>query len=494
MTGAFLVAAATAAAVFNDRMVLQRERPVPVWGMAAPSERVKVSFAGQDVTGVADGTGRWRVDLRPMKASKEGRDLVISSANQTIGQSNNRTIFHDVLVGEVWFASGQSNMELPIWGVSPHRRDEYGAQVVQTLRNPYVRYAKTANYKWSETPKADFAEPVVWKDFTKENLLNQRDEWGRGTFSAIGVYYALELYHALDVPVGVIGAYWGGTRIEPWIPKEGFDSITNGATLAARKRSDAKQNACVLWNEQVAPWAPFAIRGVIWYQGCTNVGDSGDYCGLMHALYNGWSKAFGRNDLKLYFVQLAPYRYDGKLSDDFPLLQEAQEKFAAEEPNAGMVVTSDVGNPEDCHPNRKLVVAKRLSLLALKRDYGFDDIVADSPTLRSWKVEAEKFVLSFDHVTRWSMYSPDFSVDSGFEVAGTNGVWRPAELVNLAVREKGRYQSKGFVNGCDLVVAAKDVPQPVRLRYLHREPWYGALQNEVGLPLGPFHVEKQEEK
>ena len=220
------------------------------------------------------------------------------------------------------------------------------------------------------------------------------------------------------------------------------------------------------------------------------MGDSGDYCGLMHALYSGWSRAFGQGGLKLYFVQLAPYRYDGKLSDDFPLLQEAQAKFAAEEPNAGMVVTSDVGNPEDCHPNRKLVVAKRLALLALKRDYGFDDIVADSPSLRSWKVEDGRFVLSFDHVTRWSMYAPDFSVASGFEVAGADGVWRPAELVNLAVREKGRYRSKGFVDGRDLVVAAKDVPQPVRLRYLFREPWHGALQNEVGLPLGPFRIDR----
>ena len=474
--------------VFGDRMVLQRDRPVQVWGRAAPGAKVEVSFAAQKVEAVADAEGRWRATLAPMPASKEGRELKVSLAeNQTISKSPNQVILHDVLVGEVWLASGQSNMELPIWGPNPHRRDREGAMVAQTLTNGLVRFARTANYRMSDVPREAPSTPVVWKTLTRENLLGDTSELGLSSFSAIGTYFALELFRALDVPVGVIGAYWGGTRIEPWIPSEGFASVPSLAEIAARRPSDAKQRASVLWNEQVAPWTPFAVRGAIWYQGCSNVDEPGRYRELMHALYNGWSRAFGRSDFRLYFVQLAPYDHDGAAANLLQL-QEQQAAFAAEEGNAAMVVTTDVGNPDDCHPNEKRLVAMRLALHALKRDYG-RDVVADSPTLRTSRVEGGRFILGFDHVREWFQYRPDFSVESGFEVAGADGVWHPAKVENLEVGEEKRYRSTGRVKGAELIVSSPDVPEPRALRYLYVPPWKGTFFNEVGLPLGPFRVE-----
>ena len=468
------------ASVFGDRMVLQMERPIPVWGRAATNVTVDVSFAGQTVSSRTDAEGRWRVQLPPMSACREGRDLVIRSEGET-------ACFQDVLVGEVWFACGQSNMECPIWGTNPHRRDEYGAVTAQTLRNRCVRFASTANYRWSAVPKDNFEKRVVWKTCTSEELLRWDNPREYGEFSAIAVYYALELYRALEVPIAIVAAYWGGTRIEPWIPKCGYESVVAVSSRLSSPIRD-RQHPSALWNEQVSPWTPFQIRGMIWYQGCQNVDSPKSYCDLMHALYNGWSRSFENPSFKLYFVQLAPYRYDKGLAGKFPSLQEAQAKFAAEEPNAAMAVTVDVGNVEDCHPNRKLVVAKRLALHALKRDYGFTDIVSDSPVLKSWKTDGGKFLLEFDHAKGWFMYADDFSTDNGFEVAGEDGVWWSAVIGNQLVREKARYKSNGIMKGTVLEVFSPKVKAPVCLRYLHSEPWTGRLYNEVGLPLGPFHI------
>jgi len=479
--------------VFGDHMVLQRERPVPVWGCAAPGAKITVSFAGQSVETTADKAGRWRATLAPMPASKEGRTLTVTSTSTfNLQPSTSNLKLSDILVGEVWLASGQSNMELPIWGPNPHRRDREGALSAQLWRSPLVRFARTADYRFSETPKTEPSEPVVWKTLTRENLLGDETELGFNTFSAIGAYYAQELHQALDVPVGIIGAYWGGTRIEPWIPAEAFAGLPSGAEILARRPADQKQRASVLWNEQVAPWAPMALRGAIWYQGCQNIDEPDRYCELMHALYDGWSKAFANPDFKLYFAQLAPYDYGRDFAKNLPRLQEQQAKFAAEEPHAGMAVTTDVGNLDDCHPNEKRLVATRLALLALKRDYGFTDIAADSPAFRSARVEGSRFVLSFDHVREWFQYRPDFSVESGFEVAGADGVWHPAKVENLVCGEEKRYCSTGRMKGVELVVSSEEVPRPQALRYLHASPWKGTFFNEAGLPLGPFHVGSDE--
>lgn len=202
---------------FADGMVLQRDREVPVWGCTESGGKVTVSFAGNEVSTTAGADGRWSVRLPAMKASKESRTLVVRS-----GAECRRVT--DVLVGEVWYVSGQSNAECPLWnnskdGNNPRFRDRNGALVAQMTYRPCVRMCYASNYRSSATPRQRAAFPVKWEAFTPETLAE-----GHG-FSAIGVYYALEIHDATGIPVGIVGSYWGGTRIEPWIPAEGFESV-----------------------------------------------------------------------------------------------------------------------------------------------------------------------------------------------------------------------------------------------------------------------------
>ncbi len=467
---------------FADGMVLQRGARVAVWGTADAGEKVSVEFAGQKAEATAGADGKWLVRLEPMEASKEGRVLKANGAK-----------ISDVLVGEVWFCCGQSNTELPLVGGNPHFSDREGRLVAATTNLRNVRFAYASNYRWSAVPRDRAQYPVAWKAFTPENL-------GSGpSFSAMGVYFALEIHNAIGIPVGIVGAYWGGTRVEPWTPACGFETVASCKRFgtqalldpaAYKAQKDAgkvnfriQDQPRVLWNEMVAPWTPFAIRGFIWYQGCSNAGEGHGYADKMHALYNGWAKEFKNPDLKLYFVQLAPWGFD-----KIATIQEGQAIFAAAEKNAGMAVINDRGNLADIHPNDKETVGQRLALLALKRDYGFTNIKADSPTLKSWKIEGDKFVLSFNDVESWYLYNWDWAVTSGFEIAGEDGKFVPAKIDNLKVKEQKGYRSNGVIEGKDLVIRAEGVAQPKKLRYLFSRPWYGALHNEADLPLGAFHI------
>ena len=441
---------------FADNMVLQRGRGVPVWGTADPGESVTVTFAGQTKTAKAGADGRWSVMLDAMQASKENRVMKVA------GASNSEEI-RNVLVGEVWFAAGQSNTECPIWGPKPRYRDGQGAVMTAMARRPFIRYVKNARMPARE-PRLDWK--AVWRDYSPASFK----ETFNGNLSAIAFYYALELHDALGVPVGIIDSSWGGTRIEPWTPPSGFDEPPK------MPEKSNHQTATVLWNGMVAAFSPYAIKGFIWYQGCSNAGDGIKYCEKMHHLYNGWAKEFRNPGLKLYFVQLAPF------SRNWFAVQQGQAKFAAEEKNAAMVTTCDIGNSWDIHPNDKESVARRLVLHALKRDYGFDGIVDDPPVLKSWKVEGDKFVMSFSNANSWYAYNADRSEAKGFEVAGADGRFVDAKIMN-----KG---ANGTLSGTELIVSAPGVKEPRRLRYLASKPWIGSLYSfDSGLPLGPFEID-----
>ena len=466
-----------------DGMVLQRDKEVAVWGTADVGEKVTVSFAGNTVEATADAQGAWRVNLPKMAASKESRELVV----------NDRKV-SDVLVGEVWYCCGQSNTEMPLVGKSPHFSDRQGRLVAQMTRQPFVRYAYASNYRQSGEPRTTADYPVAWKPFLPENL-------GKApSFSAMGVYFALELYTALDVPVGIVGSYWGGTNIDAWTPREGYAGhpelketsdwkyVAKDAWTDACKKgpvNGVNQQPSVLWNEMVAPWCPMTMRGFIWYQGCHNAGESHLSCAKMHALYDGWAKKFENPELKLYFVQLAPY------GNSWWGLQLAQAQFAAEEKNAALVTTVDIGNANDIHPNEKGTIGKRLAALALKHDYGFADLVADAPTLRGICSEEGRLILSFNDAKSWYVYHPAWSVEYGLEIAGTDGVWHKAYLVNAngGAKKTAPWKTGGVVDGRDLILAADGVEKPMKVRYLYNKPWVGTIYADSGLPLGPFEAE-----
>ena len=466
---------------FCDHAVLQQGKKVPVWGKSEPGSKVTVEFAGQSVSAKADSNGNWMVYLEPLEASFEGREMKVSDGAD-------EKIISDILVGEVWFASGQSNMECPIWDADPRFRDANGKIMLAMTRNPYVRFVRV-NRGHNAYPQAYIEAP--WYKFTPEEFKKHKEEnKDSRSLSAIGFYYALQLYASLRVPIGIIDADWGGTNIDAWTPRSGYENhpelketadypVTNkwDQSMARGVISWWMQQPTVLWNAMVAPFVPYASQGFIWYQGCNNAGEAEIYCDKMHALYDGWAKEFQNPDFKLYFVQLAPYW------QSFYELELAQAKFASEEKNAAFVPTCDVGNMYDIHPNKKEVVAKRLALHALKDVYGFTDIVAEAPSLTSYEIKDGAFVLTFQETNDWYFYNDDRSKPKGFEIAGDDGRYFPAEIKN-EVYEVAR------LRGEKLIVASDEVKNPRSIRYLATAPFFGSLYSGVsGLPVPPFEVD-----
>ena len=471
------------AAPFADGMVLQREMPVRVWGTADAGEKVKVVFGGAEAGTVADSSGKWLVELPPMKASKQGRVL-----------SANEARVCDVLVGEVWMCAGQSNTDCPVWGGNPRYRDGWGSMMLMTTDRPFVRLVKTPK-AMALAPKLDIK--VEWMKMTP--VLWDAYKAGKPMPSAMGYYYALELANALDIPIGIVDSSWGGTNVDTWTPRSGYKGISGleierdwkmvpanewKSSMAKGPIAMAHKQTSALWYGMVAAYTPMAVRGFIWYQGCSNAGEPGRYASKMQALYNGWATEFKNPDLSLYFVQLAPWGFK-----DIALIQEAQAKFAAQEKNAAMAVINDVGNLHDIHPNDKRTVAKRLSLHALKRNYGWKHVQNESPTLKSWKIEGNKFILSFNDADGFYLYNPNYSMSTAFEICGADGVWKPAKISNLnSYMKKGKKRYSGTVKGKEIIVEADGIAAPKKLRYLYSRPWFGSLYSEAGLPVGAFYV------
>lgn len=481
---------------FSNGAVLQRGMKVPVWGRAIGdggevAQKVKVEFAGQTKVADVGADGTWRVELDPMEASKESRTMTVSALKAGDSTVCSQKV-EDVLVGEVWFAAGQSNMECPLWWDSTRYRDKRGGLMATMTRLPNVRYVK-CRCEWAVEPKEFSAK---WRKLTPEYL----QQFNRGSgfwFSAVAFYYARELYLALDIPIGIIDASWGGTNIDAWTPRSGYDncdpsikSIAEYQVKADRKPEEYKkwplngpqQQPTVIYNGMVASFAPMAMRGVIWYQGCHNGNEPQIYCARLHALYEGWRREFESPNLKFYLVQLAPWR------SSWLGICMAQTKFCAEEKNAALAVAADVGNFDDVHPNDKEIVAQRLAVHALKRDYGFSIPEDDSPVVKSVSFKDGKAALSFANVKNWYVYTPDRQHNPAFELAGDDGEWHPAVIVNFTKRtdKDGISCDTDFIDGPELVLKSEQVPAPVKVRYMGQPRTSGILYNEVSLPLGPF--------
>ena len=480
-------------APFTDGAVLQRGMKVPVWGKVTPPadgevRNIRVEFAGQVQTCEVRQGDYWRVDLDPMEASKESRTMKVSEFTPGLFfDSVNETIeVKDILVGEVWFASGQSNMECPIWGSGTRYRDMKGGLMTTMTYLPNIRYVKS-DRKWSVEPMELSAK---WCKFTPENLqlfhrVNTR-VGGSNTgvsLSAVAFYYARELYLARDVPIGIL--YEGCDESIKDTAEYPVKADWKAETDKKGPIGGAIQQPTVLYNGMAAAYAPMAMRGFIWYQGCHNNGESQLYCAKLHALYNGWSRDFENPGLKLYLVQLAPY------VRNWLGICAAQNKFCAEEKNAAIAVTADVGNFDDIHPNDKEIVSKRLAVHALKRDYGFAIPEDDSPVLKSASFADGKATLVFDNVKDWYVYAPDRSRKPAFELAGADGKWCEAVVANYrkGKDKNGNECDTDYIDGAEIVLSSEGVPEPVKVRYMGKPRTAGTLYNEASLPLGPFETE-----
>ncbi len=470
---------------FANGAVLQCEKPVPVWGWADPGVRVTVTFAGQSKTARVGADGAWRVTLDPLTSSKEPRTLTVTAHPPEPSEPSKPSklpkpsefSISDVVVGEVWLCSGQSNMEFSLCSGAARVRDRDGALTAQMTDRPLVRYLNASTYTAAARPLARTSGRRQWERLSPKMLR-------RHGISAVGVYYALELYAALDVPVGILVAAWGGTAIAPWTPREGLvgkpdlaDVLSN---VPAADEADGKALAgrpTAIHNALVAPLAPYALRGIVWYQGESDRRDGTRYARKMQAYFDGMRQVFGDAGLKLYFCQVAPWRHGGPGYFD---VRRQQAAFAHAEPDAEMVVTADLGNPDEIHPYEKAAVAKRLAAFALRNDYGWKDLACDYPTPVSAMAKGAVVSVRFAHGEGLALYNLTGRFDLNVELSGVDGVWRPARLA-----ENPKAPLFAFPDGV-LRVTAEGVPEPTRIRYLFDSGAFGALVNGVGLPAGPF--------
>lgn len=288
--------------------------------------------------------------------------------------------------------------------------------------------------------------------------------------SALAIHYALELYDKLEIPVGVIAASVGGSNIDTWIQGNGTNAINHVRCIA--------------------PLGPCALRGALWYQGEANVTEVDEYPVKLARLHAEWKDWFCDPHLPLYLVQLAPYNYKKPQElAALPRFMEAQAVYAATSPDATITIINDIGNVYDIHPNNKWLVAKRLSLHAFRREYGFQNVEDCSPTLAAAEIVATNRVrLVFNHAKSLYVYCEDLKMIrcAAFEMAGDDGEWKAAEIVNYPELDWAR---RGVLTNNVIELVSKDLSRPTMVRYAYGAPFKGCLYNQVNLPCGPFCVE-----
>ena len=473
------VAAIKPATLINDNMVLQRDRGVPIWGKATAGNEIEVSYAGQSKTAVVAADGTWRVDLEAMAADAEGKDLVITESEPGwFGSTVDEKTFANVVVGEVWLCGGQSNMTFAMWpnpSVGKHAgREMNGYYDLALTHEPLVRGVHMPCC-WSDVEKNHAA--LAWKPFVPESNL--------GDFSAAAWHFGLRLKISLGIPVGVIECAWGGSCIETWIPPFAYAASKSFKELATRKIPtgvdkngkplDSHQCPRACWNAMVYPLMPYALRGAIWYQGCTNRWKWKEYYEMLETLRAGWGEAFGCGPkMPLFICQIAPYGYTSEEKDDGSTeIREEMERWGLDNaPLAGCVNLSDVGEIDCIHPGDKRTVGTRLAAMALNRLYGFKSLKCDGPVFRkaTRSKDGKKVTLAFDNVTGWcrkGLYK------ERFELAGADGKYVPVAC---------HYTAKVPTVELDVPTGLK----PTKVAYLRKSCQHSFLKNEAGIPLGPF--------
>ena len=464
--------------IFADGMVLQRERPARVWGKATPAEAVAVRFRGEERKTVADALGRWEVFLKPGAAGGPF-ELTI--------QGNNSIRIADVLVGEVWLASGQSNME---WRVSASNDPE---REIAAANYPQIRFYKV-EHTVADAPRDDVK--AAWQAVTPQTI---------GALSAVGYFFARHLHQQLKVPVAILQAPWGGTPVESWISPSALAADpallpahsywarileNHPAAMIRYEQAVAKWEAgggkgarpgipagpghphapSTLWNGMIAPIVSYAIAGAIWYQGETN--GSRERAPVYHRLFSAmitdWRRAWGQGDFPFLFVQLANF---GKVAgvSGWPELREAQLQTLRLK-NTAMAVTIDIGDSADIHPKNKQDVGLRLALPARALAYG-EKLVHSGPLYRQQTIEDGALRLFFDHVG--SGLVARGGELKGFEIAGADG-----RFVAATAR----------IDGATIVLSSPEVPLPTQARYGWADDPVTTLANKEGLPASPFRT------
>ncbi len=433
-------AALTPHALFSEGAVLQQKANVPVWGTTDQKEDVTVSIAGQKVS-ATPADGRWKAVLAPLEA---GGPHVL-----TISQGQDKIEIKNVLVGEVWICGGQSNMQ---WTL---KQSDGGSDAIATSANDKIRLI-TVPRKGSDKPETGVE--AKW-EIAGPNTTPE--------FSGVGYFFGRELQKQLSVPVGLIASNYGGTAAEQWMSKESIDSH------AELKDMSKPQGASMLYNAMIAPLAPYAIQGVIWYQGESNAGRAYQYQTLLPAMIANWRQTFGQGDFPFLIVQIAPYEPIVKEPSDsiWAEIRDAQLHVSRAVPKTALIVTTDVGDERDIHPRRKEPVGMRLALAARALAYG-KKIEYSGPIYDSMSVQGDKVTLTFKHVDGGLVAKGDTL--TGFTIAGDDKKFHAADAK---------------IVGDTVVVSSDKVSNPVAVRYGWAAYPVVNLWNKEDLPASPFRTD-----
>jgi sialate O-acetylesterase len=433
---------------FSDHGVLQREAPIPVWGWADPGEVVLIQLGNSNpVKATADAKGNWKVALPAMPAGGPF-ELIIKGSNEIKIQ--------DILIGEVWLCSGQSNME---WTIKKSMTpEEKGNPLTDSLirhikipRRPLSQPESNVDAKW------EVCSPATAHEFT-----------------ACGYYMARTLRKELNVPIGLINSSWGGTAIEPWTTPDAFKhipslkKISDKLTATDPQQKVSEKDPAALYHGMVHPLIGYGMRGAIWYQGESNRKEGDIYTDKMQALIDGWRAVWGIGDFPFHFVQIAPHGYGKDDPHVLPRFWVAQSN-ALKIKNTAMVVTNDIGDAKDIHPKNKAEVGRRLALIALAKNYGKTDVVYQGPTFSEAKTEGDTMLVSFTNAE--GLKTRDGKTPDWFEIKNDSSEWTKATAV---------------IKDNAIIVSAPEVKAPNAVRFCWDKNAGPNLQNGAGLPAAAF--------
>ncbi len=450
----------------GDHCILQQQTAANLWGEALPGGKVtvKVSWSKEKYTATASSDGKWILKVNTPAGSYEPQTITISDKDGSVTLS-------DVLIGEVWLAGGQSNMEMPLGGFRCCPIE--GA--AETILGAGAYRNKVREVK---IPKTGATEPQnyvsgKWDETTPETARN---------FTAVGWHFAVALNETVDVPVGIIACNWGGSAVESWVPKEVVYSHPENTIPSQRHEPFFDEGGwynCtsnyVMYNGMLYPVHNYTIKGFIWYQGETNAGLYGYYAERLSEMVRIWRELWGQGELPFYEVELAPYIYGGDGTTG-ARIREAQRQAVEIIPHSGIACTNDLAYPfeyDQIHPCQKRQVGQRLALLALNKTYGMTSLPYEGPVYEGMEINGSEVKLSFKNAD-WDGMSPWHDL-VGFELAGEDKVFHPAE---------------GEVRGINVYLHSSEVSAPVAVRYCFRDFQVGNLTGSLNLPAAPFRTDE----
>ena len=448
--------------ILSDHAVLQQQTEVNLWGKATPNTTVSVtpSWNNRTITARSDAEGKWQVSIQTPAADFTPHSIEFSDGEITRIQN--------ILIGEVWFCSGQSNMEMPLNGFWNCPIEHANETIATSGEWNAIRMA-TIPKTGALTPQEHVAGS--WKESNPFNAPY---------FSATAFNFARMLHRVLRVPVGIISCAWGGSRVEGWLPREvveGFRDVDLKKEI--KKPEKGKEwdyyTPTVMYNGMLKPLQRYTIRGFLWYQGESNIFNYQFYAPMMTAMVQLWRNVWEAPDMPFYYVQIAPYKYENSRNTGAALLREAQVEALKTIPNSGIVPTTDIGDEFCIHPPQKDVVGLRLATLALTKTYGIRRLPSNGPTMTKVDYADKKAIVTFDNAPAGLF--PTFSELEGFEIAGADKKFYPAKAKIV-----------GRTNTVE--VWSEEVAQPIAVRYAFRN-YVGniTLRNTFGLSAFPFRTD-----